>query len=341
MKSEVFQDRVYAFTPKGDVIDLPVGATAIDFAYHVHTDVGHRCRGAKVGGRLVPLSYQIKTGDQVEILTSSRGGPSMDWLNEALGYVKTSRAQSKIRVWFRKQNRDKHIAWGRDALERELKRLGVLDKLSFEAVARLFEYDKLEDFLAAIGASDVSGAQITQRVLDDERRRAEAENYEKEMLKPRTRASVATDSTGGVSIMGTGGLMVNLAKCCNPMPGDQITGYITRGRGVTVHRVDCPNMRAIGDTERLVDVAWGSASQEQRYSVPVEIIAHDREGLLRDITTIIADERVNITSVEVITRQHIATLHLKIDISSNQQLTRILARIECIPAVVDAHRRNQ
>jgi len=341
LKSEVFQDRVYAFTPKGDIIDLPVGATPIDFAYHIHTDVGHRCRGAKIRGRLVGLDYQLRTGDQVEITTAKRGGPSMDWLNTDLGYIKTARARSKIRHWFRKQNRDKHISMGREALERELKRLGILDKLSFDAVARTFEFDKLEDLLAAIGAGDITGAQITHKILEDERREQREKEAEQQLLRPRSRpTNVGVDE--GVTITGTDGLLVNIAKCCAPMPGDNIIGYVTRGRGVTVHRRDCANIASMPEheRERLLDVSWGSVTQEHRYSVPVEIIANDREGLLRDISTTIADEKVNISSVEVKTKHHIATLNLIIDISDNQQLARIIRRIEAIPNVVEAHRRN-
>ena len=339
VKSEVFQDRVYSVTPNGDIIDLPVGATPIDFAYHIHTDVGDRCRGAKINGRLVPLNYKLKMGDQVEILTAKRGGPSMDWLNPDLDYAVTNRARTKIRHWLRKQNRDKHITMGRDVLERELKRLGVLDKVTFESVARLLHFDKLEDFLAAIGAGDVTGSQVTNRVLEDERRKAAETVSEADLLKPRSKPT-GTNITKGVSIMGAGGLLVNLARCCSPMPGDDIVGYITRGRGVTVHRRDCPNIIAMRDVERLIDVSWGTADEEQRYIVPVEVVAFDREGLLREISTIIADQKVNISSIEVTTRQHIATLHLQLEIANNQQLTRILAKIELIRSVVEARRRK-
>jgi len=340
MKSEVFQDRVYAFTPKGDIIDLPVGATPIDFAYHIHTDVGHRCRGAKVHGRLIGLDYQLKTGDQVQVLTAKRGGPSMDWLNQDLGYVKTSRARSKIRAWFRRQNRDKHITMGREALERELKRLGVLEKLSFESLANMFEMDRPEDLLAAIGAGELTGAQITSKVLEEEHRVQKDEELEERLMRPSTRKSVSVDE--GVSITGTSGLLVSMAKCCSPAPGDEIMGYVTRGRGVTVHRADCPNMKALPEKERnrLLDVAWGHVTAEHRYSVSLEVIANDREGLLRDISTMIAEEKVNISTVNVKTRQHIAVLSLILDIADSQQLTRIIRRIESIPNVVEAHRRN-
>ena len=339
VKSEVFQDRVYSVTPNGDIIDLPVGATPIDFAYHIHTDIGNRCRGAKINGRLVPLNYKLQMGDQVDILTAKRGGPSMDWLNPDLDYAVTSRARTKIRHWLRKQNREKHITLGREVLERELKRLGVIDKVTFESVAKLVGYDKLEDFLASIGSGEVTGAQITNRVLEEERRKAQESISDADLLKPRSK-STASNTTTGVSIMGAGGLLVNLARCCSPMPGDEIIGYITRGRGVTVHRNNCPNIQSLNDIERLIDVSWGTADDEQRYVVPVEVVAYDREGLLREISTIIADQKVNIASIEVSTRQHIATLYFQLEISSSQQLTRILAKIDSLPSVVEARRRN-
>ena len=335
MKTEVFQDRVYAFTPKGDIIDLPAGATPIDFAYYVHTDIGHRCRGARVHGKLVSLNYQLKTGDQVEVITSKRGGPSLDWLNPNLGYVTTARARQKINHWFRKQNREKNIISGREVLERELKRLGLLDSMTFDAVAHLFNYDKLEDFLAAVGAGDVNGGQIGNRILEMERREREAQ--EQATLKARPSTATA-ENGGGISIMGTDGLLVNLARCCHPMPGDKIIGYVTRGRGVTVHREDCPNVA--GEPERLIEVSWGRVSTEHRYSVPIEIIAYDREGLMRDISTVIADEKVNMSTVNVTIRQNIATFHLTMEISNMTQLTRILTRLESIHSVTEARRRS-
>ena len=212
-------------------------------------------------------------------------------------------------------------------------------KTSFESVARLLGIDKLEDFLAAIGAGDVTGSQITNRVLEDERRKSAETVSEEDLLKPRSKPLGAKVSKG-VSIMGAGGLLVNLGRCCAPMPGDEIIGYITRGRGVTVHRRDCPNIIAMRETERLIDVSWGPEQEEQRYLVPIEVVAYDREGLLREISTIIADQRVNITSLEVSTRHHIATLYLQLEISSNQQLTRILSKLELVPSVVEARRRN-
>ncbi|MFW5709054.1 MAG: RelA/SpoT family protein [Chloroflexota bacterium] len=337
MKTEVFQDRVYAYTPKGDIVDLPVGSTPIDFAYHIHTDIGHRCRGAKVNGHLVSLNYNLKTGDQVEILTSKRGGPSMDWLNTDLGYAATSRARGKIRQWFRKLNREKHIALGREVIERELKRMGVLDTMSFEAVAALFEIERVEDLMAAVGTGDINAAQIAHRVLDEERSKQRFKDVSDLIRRSR---STTTETGSGIKIMGTGGLMVNIASCCSPMPGDEIVGYVTRGRGVTVHRRDCPNVLSITEPERLIDVSWGGTSEEKRYAVPVEIVAYDREGLIRDISTVIADEKVNISEVRVSTRQEIATFHITMEISDNRQLTRILNKIEQIRSVVETYRCN-
>ncbi len=335
MKTEVFQDRVYVFTPKGDIVDLPAGATPIDFAYHIHTDIGHRCRGARISGRLVTLNYVLKTGDQIEIITSKRGGPSLDWLNPNLGFVATARARSKIHYWFRKQNRDKNVSSGREVFEREMKRLGVIDTLSYENVSRTFNFDRIDDFFAAVGEGDIHGAQIANRILEMERR--DEEQREEEFLKVRP-AALSIDISNGVNIMGTGGLLVNMGRCCNPMPGDEIVGFVTRGRGVTVHRADCANLAQ--ESERLIDVTWGKLSQEQRYSVAIEIVAYDREGLMLDISTVMADEKVNMSSVNVNVRQNIATLNLTIEINDMQKLTRILSRMESIPSVTEARRRN-
>ncbi|MBL8162976.1 MAG: GTP diphosphokinase [Anaerolineae bacterium] len=339
MKAEVFQDRVYVFTPKGDIVDLPAGATPVDFAYHIHTEIGHRCRGAKVTGRLVNLNYTLQTGDQVEIVTAKRGGPSLDWLNSDLGYVRTARARDKVRVWFRKQDRDKHIAAGRTVLEHELKRLS-LEHTSFEHVAELFHYEKLDDFLAAVGAGDITSPQIGPRILEAEGR-AEGKSLVEEMLEePKPVPSQVHVSANGININGLGGLLVTLANCCSPMYGDDIVGYITRGRGVTVHRRDCGNISHHNEPERLVDVSWGHLPTEQKYAVPMEIVAYDRDGLLRDISTVIADEKVNMTRVAVSTRQNIATVQVTMEIANFQQLSRILNKMERIQNVIEARRRK-
>lgn len=335
MKEEVFQDRVYVFTPKGDIVDLPAGSTPIDFAYHIHTEIGHRCRGAKVSGKLVNLSYNLKTGDQVEILTAKRGGPSLDWLNPNQGYIKTARAREKVRQWFRKHDRDKHIVDGRGVLERELKRLG-LEHMAFDTVAQLFGYDKLDDFLAAVGVGDINGAQIANRILELERRQAQEEQAKEVVASP---PQAVTSGSNGVNVSGMSGMLVNLAHCCNPVFGDPIIGYVTRGHGVTVHRQDCANIRSHAEPERLIDVSWSGIQPERRYSVPIEVIAYDREGLMRDISTVITDEKVNMTRVQVSTRNNMATFQLTMEISDFQQLSRILARIERVANVIEARRR--
>ncbi len=338
LKSEVFQDRVYVFTPKGDIIDLPAGATPVDFAYYIHTEIGNRCRGARVNGKLVGLDYKLVTGDRVEILTSNRGGPSLDWLNIHLGYTGTARARSKIRAWFRKQNRENNIASGREALERELKRLG-LEKTPYEHVASLFNFARVDDFLAAVGHGDINSMQIATRILEAERQAAR-ETEAQQALEPKAvERTLPVDASDGIEILGTGGLLINLARCCNPTPGEEIVGYITRGRGVTVHRSDCKNVINTDEPDRLIAVNWGRPS-EKTYPVPVVIIAYDREGLMRDIGAVIADEKINMSNVSITTRQNIATFLVMMEITDINQLTRVLSKIERLPNVVEAHRRT-
>lgn len=343
MLNEVFQDRVYVYTPKGDLIDFPAGATPIDFAYHIHTEIGNLCRGAKVNGKLEGLNYQLQMGDKVEILTSKRGGPSLDWLNPDLGYARTSRAKGRIRYWFRKLNRDKHLALGREVLEREFRRMGVTDRMSYESVAALFNYDKIEPFLVAVGAGDINAAQIGNRILDAEQDEEKLNDVNALFKVKKFRHSSPTNDDRGVSIQGTGGLLVNLATCCNPAPGDRIIGYTTRGRGVTVHRQDCSNVLSLAksEKERLIPVSWMQSTEEALYIVPIEIVAYDRPGLLLDVAKVVTNEQVNMSDVGITTQQDIATFYLTMEISSPKQLTRVLNRIETVPSVVEAYRSNQ
>jgi GTP pyrophosphokinase len=333
LKTDVFQDRVYTFTPKGDIIDLPAGSTTIDFAYHIHTEVGNRCRGAKVNGKLVGLDYQLQNGDQVEILTSKRGGPSRDWLNPHLGYVKTSRARSKIRQWFKRQNREENIVQGRELLERELKRLG-LDETPYDQIAKKFNYDKVDDLMAAIGAGDINAHQIAGRAL-------ELAEPEEEILEIPSVRTIPAAPTTGIRVNGVGDLLTHLARCCNPLPGDDIVGYITRGRGVSIHRQDCPNMLRMKDQERLIEVDWGTEEVAETHPVNVRVEAYDRQGLLRDIASIVADEAINLSAANVATRKkdNIATMMVTLEISDIDQLSRVLARIERLPNVVEARRQ--
>lgn len=334
MKTDVFQDRVYVFTPKGEIIDLPAGSTPIDFAYHIHSEIGDRCRGAKVNGRLVSLDYQLRTGDQVEIITAKRGGPSRDWLNPHLGYVKTSRAQQKIRQWFRKQDRAENIAQGRAIVERELKRLGLED-VNLEQLGRALQYDKVDDFFAAVGYGDVSIQNLTTKALEIEREAAA------ELPLPPTAPTLPAISTSEVTVTGVGNLLTTLAKCCNPLPGDDIVGYITRGRGVTIHRRDCPNILARTDRERLIQVDWGVA-RRQTYPVKIEVSAYDRGGLLRDIAAVVADEKASMSAVNARTdkRDNTAIFTATLEIEDIAQLSRILTRIYRLPNVLEVHRQT-
>ncbi len=338
MKTDVFQDRVYVFTPRGDVVDLPRGATPIDLAYHIHTELGHRCRGAKVNGRIVPLDYQLQNGDQVEVIVAKRGGPSRDWINPNLGYVATQRARSKIRTWFRRQARDENIAQGRSILEKELKRLSV--NMPFEQVAKLCNYDNVDDFLAALGYGDVNTQHIAQRVIEHER--SQQDEDEDQIRKPlqKSRGSGAIES---IHVAGLQGLLAHPARCCNPVPGDPIVGYVTKGRGVSIHRTDCPNILAHlrrKDNTRLIEVQWG-ADSEETYPVSIQIKAYDRAGLLRDVTSLVADEKINMRSAEAITglKNNMALINATLEISNFAQLTRVLTRLERLPNVLEARRQ--
>ena len=337
MQSDVFRDRVYVFTPRGDIIDLPAGSTPIDFAYHIHTDIGDRCRGARINSKLTALDYTLQVGDRVEILTAKRGGPSRDWLNPNLGYVKTKRAISKIRQWFRKQDREKMIAMGREVLDRELKRLGV-EKMSHDQVAALFGLDTSEELLAQIGFGDVHPQQIATKVLEIDRRNS-VDELEKEVIVGDGFTSLPRVSSQGIRIQGTGGLLTTLARCCNPVQGDEIIGYITRGRGVTVHRLDCRNVLNLAERERLIAVDWGE-SVDERYTVSVVISAYDREGLVRDIGAAVADEHINMRDLSIRTHNHIATFSVTMEVTSAAQLSRVLAKIERLPNVMEARRRT-
>ncbi len=328
MKSDVFDDRVYVFTPKGDIIDLPAGSTPIDFAYHIHTAVGHRCRGAKVNGKLISLNQKLQTGDSVEILTAKRGGPSRDWLNPSLEMVKSQRARSKIRQWFKRMDRELNISHGRLLLEKELRRLGI-NSVPYDDIARDLGFSQVDDMLVAIGCGDIHLSKIVAQVIEDE-----AEDLE---FIPETAAEPPTTiSTEDVSILGLTGLLTHIARCCNPAPGDPIIGYITRGRGATIHRQDCPNVLRIKDRERLVQVSWGYP--KQTYPISVRLRAYDRDGLMRDVSTLVANEGINMSSIHVSTKNSLAIFDLVLQVTDVSQLSRILNRLEALPNVLEARR---
>jgi guanosine-3',5'-bis(diphosphate) 3'-pyrophosphohydrolase len=326
MKSEVFEDRVYCFTPKGDVHDMPAGSTPIDFAYHVHTEIGHHCRGARVNGKMVSLDHRLRTGDQVEIVTTRSGGPSRDWLNPHLGLVKSQRSLSKIRQWFKHQDMEQKVASGRDIILRELHRLGV-EEITLENLSRQAGFPTVNDFLAAVGAGDASPARIVSKFL-------EAEPAAEELV-PAVGAAVSA-TTSDINVTGLRGMLTNLARCCKPVPGDPIVGYITRGQGATIHRTDCKNILRIPDKERLVRVSWGRIVRT--YPVEVQITAYDREGLLRDVSSIITEDHISMRQVSVNTKVHQATIDMLIEVTDISQLSRVLARIEALPNVLEARR---
>jgi guanosine-3',5'-bis(diphosphate) 3'-pyrophosphohydrolase len=326
MQTDVFQDRVYIFTPRGDIIDLPAGSTPIDFAYHVHTDIGHRCRGARINGRLVPLYQELNTGDQVEILTAKRGGPSRDWLNLNLGLVKTQRARSKIRLWFKKQEDEQNLAQGRATLEREEQRLGI-SELNFEKMARELGYKTPDEMFIALGTGDLSVSKVIRQY---------AKTEETADILAVTAPAPEVASTEAVEVVGLRGMLSNMARCCNPMPGDQIVGYITRGRGATIHRQDCPNILRLKDRERLLQVGWGRA--ERTFPTPIRIKAYDRQGLMNDISSLLDNEGINIVDVTVNVNRSLADLRLVVEVRDLEQLSRILTRIENLPNVLEAQR---
>jgi GTP pyrophosphokinase len=282
------------------------------------------------------LGYRLKTGEQVDILTAKRGGPSRDWLNPDLGYVKTARARQKIRQWFRRRDREESITQGRAQLERELKRLS-LGSTTLESIAKRFNYDKLDDFLAAIGYGDINSHHVGTKLLEEERA-AELAATEEAKLKE---VAPSTTATSDVQVKGVGNLLTQLARCCNPVPGDEIVGYITRGRGVSIHRKDCPNILSRNDPERLISVGWERTTRRDTYPVKVNVRAWDRGGLLRDIAAVVADEDVSMSAANVTTRKqdNLATFSATLEINGIAQLSRLLAKIEQLPNVLEARRQ--
>jgi len=334
-KSEVFSERVYVFTPKGNIVDLPAGATPLDFAYHIHSDVGHRCRGAKVDGRIVPLTYPLQTGERVEVLTVKEGSPSRDWLSPQLGYLHTSKARSKVSHWFRQQNYEVSVAAGRETLERELQRQG-LGEVNFVKLAGHFGHAKVDDFLAALGRGEVRPGQIASAMQDQGPPRT---GMPESMVRP----AAPRKPTAGVTIEGLGNLLSHMAKCCNPLPGDPIVGFITRGRGVTVHRSDCPNALRHRDEggERLIEVLWGGDSTDT-YPVEIQITAYDRPGLLRDVTGVLANEKINVVGVSTATdRDQVAHMTFTLLIPGVEILSHVLALIDRVPNVMEVRRKMQ
>ncbi len=331
-KSDVFKDRVYVLTPQGDIIDLPAGSTPIDFAYHVHTEIGHRCRGAKINGKLVSLDYVLQTGDQVEILTAKRGGPSRDWLNTTLGLVHTSRARSKIKQWFKKQDRDLNLTQGKVILEKEFKRLG-LKSVNLDEILPELNVKTLDDLYVAIGCGDIGSGRVINKLAE-----IEEEDLEPELEFELIEAPSSIVPSDAVKVMGLKGIATTMAKCCNPMPGDEIIGYITRGRGATIHRADCPNILRVTEKERLVEVSWGQPGKT--FTVPIQIKAYDRQGLMGDISNVISDESINLIDMSLKMNQHLAVIKIVLGVQGISQLSRVLTKLENLPNVFEAKRQR-
>jgi guanosine-3',5'-bis(diphosphate) 3'-pyrophosphohydrolase len=326
VKTDIFIDQVFVYTPKGEIKDLPKGSTPLDFAYRVHTELGHRCVGAKVNGRLVPLNYQLSNGDVVEIMSAKRAkGPSRDWLSPHLGYTKTSHAREKIRQWFKKQERTENIERGRELLDKELRHLGI--KLSErEELAKLFKYDNVDDFLVAIGYGDITTRHIALKLAAQQE-------------PPEVTAEVAPPKppTSAIKVLGVGDMLTHLAECCHPVPGDKIIGYVTRSRGVTVHRQDCYNVIHEDEKDRLIPVEWGQT--DAVYPMSIEVQAWDRVGLIRDITTTVAEEKVNIAAISLTNHDDGAiSVFLTLETRGLAQLSGLLAKIEGVRGVIGVAR---
>ncbi|MBW7765237.1 GTP diphosphokinase [Enterobacter hormaechei] len=344
VRSQVFDDRVYVFTPKGDVVDLPAGSTPLDFAYHIHSDVGHRCIGAKIGERIVPFTYQLQMGDQIEIITQKQPNPSRDWLNPNLGYVTTSRGRSKIHAWFRKQDRDKNILAGRQILDDELEHIGISLKEAEKFLLPRYNFNELDELLAAIGGGDIRLNQMVN-FLQAQFNKPSAAEQDAAALKQLQQKTYApqqrSKDNGRVVVEGVGNLMHHIARCCQPIPGDDIVGFITQGRGISIHRSDCDQLAELQShaPERIVEAVWGE-SYSAGYSLVVRVTANDRSGLLRDITTILANEKVNVLGVasRSDTREQLATIDMTIEIYNLQVLGRVLGKLNQVPDVIDARR---
>jgi GTP pyrophosphokinase len=319
---------LYALTPQGKVVDLPVGATPIDFAYALHTDLGHRCRGAKVDGHMVPLDTPLASGQRVEIVSAKSGGPSRDWLNAERGFVKSPRARQKIRQWFNAQAIARTVAEGRAVVEKELRREGAT-QANLEALARRLGFARTEDFFAAVAREEVNLRQL-QTAL-----RGEAPVVEKNDVR---KARKPTAAKAGILVVGMDRLLTQLAKCCKPVPPDPIRGFVTRGKGVSVHREDCAGLKRIAEAhpERLIDAQWGQG--EGSYTVEVSVTAVDRRGLLRDIGDALAREKINVTAVRTQTRDDVAIMRFTFDVANMAQLKRALVQVRGVKGVIRAGR---
>ena len=337
-KESLFTDTIYVLTPQGKVIDLPRGATPVDFAYAVHTDLGHRCRGARVNGQMVPLNHRLANGQRVDILTVKQGGPSLDWLNPELGYVTSHRARAKVRQWFKHQQHAETLAHGRTIVERELARAGAT-ALKLEALANQAGIAKLDEFFAAVAREEVNLRQIQSAIKALATPAAAAGDAVPE-AEVATRKSRASNTGGGILVVGVDRLMTGLARCCKPAPPDPIVGFVTRGKGITIHRASCANLKRARaeQPERLIESNWGQRGDDV-FPVDIVVEAGDRPGLLRDLSEIFSKEKINVTAVNTLSKQHLARMGFTLEVRSLAELKRALAQVADVKGVLSASRR--
>ena len=345
LRSQVFDDRVYVFTPKGEVVDLPTGSTPLDFAYAIHSEIGHRCIGAKVGGRIVPFTYQLQMGDQVDIITQKNPNPSRDWLNPNLGFTHTAKARAKIHAWFKKQDRDKNIPAGKELLESEINRLGIsLKQVEQQALPR-YNLKNLDDLYAGIGGGDIRIGPLIN-FLQNKFIKISAQEVDEEILRHVSTKSAAnaqqkTERKDCVIVEGVGNLMHHIARCCQPIPGDSIVGYITMGRGISIHRCDCEQFLELQSVhpERVVESRWGD-NYSNGFHLNIRIVASDRNGLLRDITTVLANDKISVLGVSsrTDTKRQVANIDMQIELNNVEMLSKILSRLEKLDDVIEAKR---
>ena len=334
LRSELAEDRVYLLTPKGEVLDLQAGATVLDFAYHVHTMVGHRCRGAKVNGRIVPLTCQPASGDRIEILTAREPAPSRDWLSPQLGYLNTASARGKLRAWFRHEDLAANLAAGRQILEREARRLAVSDELMERLPARLGRKGR-DDLLVGLALGEVGVAQLTRAMLDTQ------PAAPVRVPPPPRKTAPPLGKPGALTVEGVGNLLTALARCCRPLPGDDVAGYVTRGRGVTVHRADCTALARLRarNPERVIEVRWQSAP-DRAYEVDIVVLGYDRRDLQRDITNVVTNSGARIVASDSHSDRDLGevTLHFTLRVHDFGELSALLARLSALPNVTEARR---
>lgn len=345
LKMDLFSDMVFVFTPKGDVIELPAGSVPIDFAYRIHSEIGNKTIGAKVNGKMVPLDYKLKTGDIVEILTSKHSyGPSQDWLKLA----QTSHAKNKIRQFFKKQRREENIEKGKEMVEKEIRNLGfdakdILTTENVKRVAEKFNFSNEEDMYAAVGYHGITAAQIAHRLTDKWRKQRDLEEQQKKLAEAvqEIKTPIGKKRDCGIRVQGIDNLLIRLSRCCNPVPGDEIIGFITRGRGVSVHRADCPNVQTEEAEDRLISVEWESDTKTSReYNVEIEISGFDRRGLLNEVLQVVNETKTDISAVSGRSdhRNKIATIHMTIAIRNISHLQKVVERIKQIPDIYSVQR---